>query len=107
LAEVELPATSIQESHPSGAIGKRLLDHPPLFDPFQRYLKARVLAVEIEQFIAVRGQQFAGAKHGGQLEFQSEPGLAIPRQIVAVEAVPENPDLVLMDVSAMSPNICQ
>ena len=39
-------------------IGKRLLDHAPLLDPLQRDVKARVLAVEVEQFVAMRGQQF-------------------------------------------------
>ena len=41
------------------------------------------------------GNQFARAQHGGQLEFERQPRLAIPRQVVAVEAVPENPDFVL------------
>ena len=40
-------------------IGKRLLDHPPLLDPLERDVKARILAIEIEQLVAVRGQQFA------------------------------------------------
>ena len=76
-------------------IGQRLLDHAPLLDPLQRDVKARIVAVEVEQLVAVRGQQFARAQHGDQLELEREAGLAIPRQVVAVEAVPENPDLVL------------
>ena len=76
-------------------IGKRLLDHAALLDPLQRDVKARIVSVEIEQFVAVRGQQFSRAQHGDQLELEREAGLAIPRQVVAVEAVPENPDLVL------------
>ena len=34
-------------------IGERLLDHPPFLDSLQRDVKARVLAVEIEQLGAV------------------------------------------------------
>jgi hypothetical protein len=75
--------------------GKRLLDHAALLDPLQRHVKARIFAIEIERFIAVRGQQFPRAQHGDQFEFERETGLAIPRQVGPVEAVPESPDLVL------------
>ncbi len=37
-------------------IGKRLLDYTPLLDPFQRNVEARIFTVEVEQFVAVRGQ---------------------------------------------------
>ena len=76
-------------------IRERLLDHPAFFDPLERNLKARVLTIEVEQFVAVRGQQFAGAQHGDQFEFEGEAGLAIPRQVGPVEAVPENLDFLL------------
>ena len=76
-------------------IGKRLLDHPALLDPLEWDIKARIVAVEVEQLAALCGQQLARAQHGDQFELEREAGLLIPRQVVPVEAVPENPDLLL------------
>ena len=47
-----------------GQFRKRMLDHPPFLHPFQRNFKARIITIEIEQLIAVRGQQFPRAQHG-------------------------------------------
>ena len=76
-------------------IEQRLLDDPPFLDPLERDVKARVLAAEVEQLAAVCAKQFAGAQHGDQLELEREAGLAVPGQVVPIEAVPENSDLVL------------
>ena len=37
-------------------------DHPPLHDPLERDVKARVLAVEVEQLAPVRAEEFAGGR---------------------------------------------
>src|ERR1700733_4458214 len=62
----------------------RLLDHPAFLDPLERHLKARVFSVKVEQFMAVRGQQFARAQHGDKFKPEREAGSAIPRQIIAL-----------------------
>jgi hypothetical protein len=60
--------------------------------PFSRDIDGAVLGVEL---VAVDRQQFARAQHGGQRKLEREPRFAIPRHVIAVEAVPEDPDLVL------------
>ena len=75
--------------------GQRLLDHPAFLHPLQRHVEAGIFAVEVEQLAALGAEQFRRTKHGDQLELQREPGLAIPRQVVAVEAMPEDFDLRL------------
>jgi len=50
-------------------IGQRLLDHAALLDPLQRHIKARIVAVEVEQFAAPCAEQFRRTQHGDQFEF--------------------------------------
>jgi hypothetical protein len=46
------------------------------------------------QLIAMDRQQLAAAKHGDQGELDRQPCPAVPRHILAVEAVPRRLDLI-------------
>jgi integrase len=74
-------------------LGERLVDHAPLLDPPRRDVDARGAVVHV-QLIAVHAEQFRRAQHGRQRKLDREPRLAVPRHILAVEAMPQRPDLV-------------